>query len=169
VAGLSDSEVEALYRKYAPLVHARARRLVGDEADDVVHEVFIRFLRAARSTPESSSWFYVTTTNVCLDRLRHRARRDERWLAEVGRAAEGARDLETLLEAQDTCRRVLAVVDDKTAAVAAMVYVDGMSQDDVAAAFGVTRTAIAKRLARFLRDARAKLGFPFPAAERLKR
>lgn len=157
--------VEALYRRYAPLVHARARRLVRDDADDVVHEVFVRYLRRPPDEAQTSSWFYVTTTNVCLDRLRHRARRDEAWWSQA-RASFGEREfsIEGLVEAQEAVRRLLGRFDEKTARVAALVLVDGMSQEETAATLGVTRTAIAKRLQRFLRDARELLGCrPEPA------
>jgi len=149
-----------MYRRFAPLVHARARRPVRDDADDIVHEVFVRVLRSPPDREELASWFFVTTTNLCLDRLRHRARRDEGWWQEARAALDGEVTIERLVEAQDACRRLLGRFDDKTSRVAAMVLVDGMSQEEVAALLGVTRTAIAKRLNRFLRDARALLGCP---------
>jgi len=164
---LNADDIEAMYRRFAPLVHSRARRLVRDEADDVVHDVFVRLLRRPPDRAEVASWFYVTTTNVCLDRLRHRARRDEGWWREArGALGDGEITIERLIEAQDACRRLLGRFDEKTSQVAAMVLVDGMSQEEVATVFGVTRTAIAKRLARFLRDAREVLGCPSAATKR---
>jgi RNA polymerase sigma factor (sigma-70 family) len=131
---------------------------VGDDAGDVLHDVFLRFLRRPPPAEQALGWLLVATTNAALDRLRHRARRDEAWRDEV-RAALSGGDLtiDRLVEAQDACRRLLGRIDEKTGQVAAMVLVDGMSQEEVAALLGVTRTAIAKRLQRFLRDARAEL------------
>jgi RNA polymerase sigma factor (sigma-70 family) len=155
---VNEDEVAELYRLYAPLIHSRARRLVGDEADDVVHDVFIRLLRTGVDPEQRLPWLMVTTTNVALDRLRHRARRDEAWRDEA-RASLGGGEvtIERLVEAQDVCRRLLGRFDEKTAAVAAMVLVDGMSQEQVAGVLGVTRTAIAKRLRSFLEQARKYL------------
>jgi RNA polymerase sigma factor (sigma-70 family) len=155
----TPDQIAELYRRHAPLVHSRARRLVRDEADDVVHEVFLRLLRRPPTGEQTLSWLLVTTTNICLDRLRARARRDEAWWSAV-RAELGDDEItiERLVEAQEACRRLLGQFDPKTTRIAAMTLVDGMSQEEVAALFGVTRTAVAKRLQRFLRDARKLLG-----------
>ena len=150
--------LEAVYRRYAPLIHSRARRLVGDEADDVVQEVFVRYVR---SPPRGgvSSWFFVTTTRLCVDRLRHQARRDTRWQDELRTATgDGQLTVDQLIEARDACRKLIGLFQGKDAVVAAMMVIDGMSQEETAAAMGVSRTAVAKRLARFLRDAAALLG-----------
>jgi RNA polymerase sigma factor (sigma-70 family) len=155
---VNEDEVAELYRQYAPVIHARARRLVGDDADDVVHDVFIRLLRTGVEPAERLPWLLVATTNAALDRLRHRARRDEAWQDEARAALGGAEvTIEGLVEAKDVCRRLLGRFDEKTASAAAMVLVDGMSQEQVAALFGVTRTAIAKRLQSFLEQARKLL------------
>jgi RNA polymerase sigma-70 factor, ECF subfamily len=162
---LTDDEVAELYRLYAPMVYARARRLVGDEADDVVHDVFLRLLRGGVDPDERLGWLLRATTNAALDRLRHRARRDEAWRDEA-RASLGDAEvtIERLVEAQDVCRRLLGRFNEKTASVAAMILVDGMSQEQVAAVLGVTRTAIAKRLQSFLAQARELLGVSVPPA-----
>jgi RNA polymerase sigma factor (sigma-70 family) len=155
------AHIETLYRRYAPLIHSRARRLLGSDADDIVHEVFLRWLRSPPAGDATSSWFFVTTTNACLDRIRHRNRRGDAWQDAVASAIPVI-DAERLLVDKDTCRRVLGVVDEKTATVAALVYIDEMTQEEVAAMLGVTRTAVAKRLTRFLREARARV--PMPSA-----
>lgn len=152
--------MEALYRRFAPLIHARAQRLVGDDADEIVQEVFLRIVRTPPRAPEMASWIYVTTTNLCLDRLRRHARRDRAWLEQARHVLSGEGEVseEQLLEAKDACRRLLAGVNEKDAAVAAMVFIDEMSQEEVAQVFAVTRTAVAKRLRRFLAAARDVLG-----------
>jgi DNA-directed RNA polymerase specialized sigma24 family protein len=119
----------------------------------------LRFLRRPPPEAQALPWLLCATTNACLDRLRHRGRRDESWRSDA-RAALGEDELtiEGLVEAKDACRRLLGHFDAKTGRVAALVLVDGRSQDEVAALLGVTRTAIAKRLQRFLRDPRKILG-----------
>lgn len=156
---LTTDEVAELYRQHAPVVHSRARRLVGDEANDVVHDVFVRFLQHLPPKGQALPWLLVATTNACLDRMRRRAHRDDAWRDRAREAiGDGEVTIDHLVEAQEACRLLLPRIDLKTARVAAMVLVDGMSQEEVAALFGVTRTAIAKRLQRFLREARVNLG-----------
>jgi DNA-directed RNA polymerase specialized sigma24 family protein len=86
---MSPVDIEATYRRFASLVHARARRLVGNDADDICHEVFLRFLRKPPRGDRFASWFFVTTTHLCLDRLRHAARRDESWRTQATAALAG--------------------------------------------------------------------------------
>jgi RNA polymerase sigma factor (sigma-70 family) len=79
-----------LYRTYAPLVHARARRLVGPEADDVVQEVFLKLVRTEPTADVLPKWLYAAATNACLDRLRKSTRQGDAWQGQV-RGAEQQR------------------------------------------------------------------------------
>jgi hypothetical protein len=82
-SGYDPARFEALYRRVAPLIYGRARRLVGDEADDVVQEVFMRLVRDRPAEGALSTWIYRTSTNLCIDRIRARRRRSADWELEV--------------------------------------------------------------------------------------
>lgn len=137
-----------LYRAYAPLVHARARRLVPSEADDVVQEVFLKLVKANPPGGSELKWLYATATNACLDRLRSTARKGSAWQGEV-RTAETERRRITLEEAfasVDLCRKLLARVDEKTQIIAVLVYVDQMTQQEAADLLDLSRKTIGERL-----------------------
>ncbi len=71
------SAFDALFRRYAPRVHATAYRMTGnwEEAEDVLQEVFIRLARQAASIRREkalSAWIYRTAINASIDALRKR-------------------------------------------------------------------------------------------------
>src|SRR4029078_11507614 len=74
-------DVEALSRRYGPMVLRRCRRLLGDEDEalDACQDVFLRvFERRDRLDAQyPSSLLYRIATNVCLNRLRDRRREPE--------------------------------------------------------------------------------------------
>ncbi len=146
--------LEDLYRRFAPLVHARVRRIVGADAEDLVQDLFIRLLHSAPDPDKTASWIYTTSTRLAIDRLRHRARRDSGWEHEVRATLEGADDVETLLTRGDLSRKVLAVLDPKTQEAVVAVYFDELTQEEAAAELGVSRKTINERLRRFEEEGR---------------
>jgi len=141
-----------LYARFAPLLHARARRMVGSEAEDVVQEVFVKLLSATTTDAGLVAWLYTTSTNLCLDRLRHQARRHDGWRAELAQTFGGAVGpvaVDELLANKDLCRKLLALVDDQLQEVAVLVHLDEMTQAEAAEVLGVSRKTVIKRLGQF--------------------
>src|SRR5581483_11738540 len=106
---MNAERLTELYRTYAPLVHARARRLVGPEADDVVQEVFLKLLRNEPNPEVMLKWLYATATNSCLDRLRKGARHGDAWQGDVRKAEQQRRavNLEELFASAERVERLL--------------------------------------------------------------
>lgn len=149
-APLDARTVEDLYRQHAPLVHARARRIVGADADDVVQEVFLRLLRHRPEVQEMMAWMYTTATHVALDRLRFLARRNAAWRTAVAEHQEQApRSTEEVLASRDLCRRVLVHTDRRTQEVVVLVVFDEMTQEQAADTLGISRKTVNERLKRF--------------------
>ncbi len=155
--------LESLYRRFAPLVHAKARRIVGEaEADDLAQEVFLRLIRQGpREEQAMVDWLCSTTTNLALDRLRARARRAGPWETAVrdqDRQARGEHlSLESALASQQECGRLLGEMDRDSQQVAVLVHVEEMTQDEAARALGVSRKTVGNRLRRFEEKAREVL------------
>jgi RNA polymerase sigma factor (sigma-70 family) len=72
-------DVDALYRKYGPMVIRRCRRLLVDEeqAMDAAQETFVKILRyqARLDDKAPSSMLYTIATNICLNMMRSAKRR----------------------------------------------------------------------------------------------
>src|SRR5215475_12227092 len=74
---MDRAELELLYTRSGAAVERRCRALLGDgeEARDMVQEVFLRAVRHAdefRGEASPTTWLYRITTNLCLNRLRDR-------------------------------------------------------------------------------------------------
>lgn len=142
-----------LYQRFAPLVHARARRVLGSgsDADDVVQEVFMRLMQAPPAHDELGPWLYRTSTNLCLDRVRHGARRDEDWERDVAAAvsAAGPRPVDELIGTHELCRKLLARVAPRVQAVVVLTTFDELSRDEVAELLGISRKTVTADLEQF--------------------
>jgi RNA polymerase sigma-70 factor, ECF subfamily len=149
------AETARLYRTYGPAVYRRCLRLLRDRelARDATQEVFMRLLREWTSEEEPRAvlaWIYRVATNHCLNLLRSRRRRGGEPLELSPDLAGGAGpDAERLVAQQ-----VLSQFDEQTQAVAVGVFVDGMEQEELARALGVSRRTVTRRLERFLHSAR---------------
>ena len=155
-----SSTVGELFRKHGAMVFRRAYRILGrrEDAEEAMHEVFIRVLRRQgqfEGRSEVTTWLYEITTNYCLNQLRDRKRRRELFEANVGEPehpsqAEPA-DLILL-------RRLLTEADEEQAQAVVYVFLDGMSQDEAAALLGVSQRTVSNRVDRFMRWAEKRAG-----------
>lgn len=141
--------MEALYRQYAGMVLRRVRRFYGaQEAEEVVHEVFLRAIEKAdtfRAEASPSTWLYQLTTNHCLNRLRNRKRRD------AARLIQGDNPWELPAPPADGettafLKQIWQAVDDELLQVGVHYFVDGMSHDEIARVMGVSRRTVGNRI-----------------------
>lgn len=146
-SGLTRDEVERLYAQFAPVVFRRARLLLRREADawDVVQEVFERMLTLGsgfRGEARPMTWVYRMTTNTALNHLRARRVR-EPALAVVGE--EPSVELERV-EARQLVDKWLQHLSEREVEVAALLYLDGLTQQEVADVLGLSRKTIVREV-----------------------
>ena len=145
--------VDRLYRRYAPMVLRRCRRLLRDEdqAVDALQEVFVRLLthRDRLHGRFPSSLLYRMATNVCLNVIR---------AGRVRREDDGEGVLEDIACAAEQESRTLAgVVLDRifrrerpsTREIAVLHFVDGMTYREVGREVGLSAGGVRKRLREF--------------------
>ncbi len=133
--------------------------MLGDKeaARDATQEVFGKLMRDARkleSRDTALPWIYRVATNHCLNLRRNAGRRGEEALPEIEMAAPETPDA---VPERQLVQRVLARFDAKTQAVAVGVFVDGMEHEEVAQALGISRRTVARKLERFVGNARKYL------------
>jgi RNA polymerase sigma-70 factor (ECF subfamily) len=146
----------ALYAAYGGIVYARCRRILSEPAtaEDVTQETFLRVHRHLADIPEDDAvlpWLYRIATNLCLNALR-----DGRALpmpVEVLPERPGENPDE-LFANRDLVARLALRVPPKVRTTAWFFYVDGMRQEEIAEVLGISRRAVAKRLAQFMRLSR---------------
>jgi RNA polymerase sigma-70 factor, ECF subfamily len=158
-AALPNSQRRAaeLYRQYGPVVYRRCLRLLKDPeaAKDATQEVFLKLVRDMVKLEDRETvlpWIYRVATNHCLNHRRNSHRRGEDN-AEVDLDIASSTTSEIYPDRQ-LAQSVLSRFDAATQAVAVGVIVDGMEHEEVAAALGVSRRTVARKLERFLENAR---------------
>jgi len=152
-------DVEALYRKYGPMVLRRCRSLLRDEekASDAMQDSFVRLLRAKDSLTDEapSSLLYCIATNVCLNVIR--AERGGRGAGdqELLESIAGCDDVEAMGQARILAEGIFAREEISTRTMAVLHYVDGLTLEETAGRVGLSVSGLRKRL-RGLRE-RSKL------------
>jgi len=159
---LSDEREETarIYRDLGPAVYRRCLRLLGDReaARDATQEVFVKLLRDTRRLQDRETvipWIYRVATNHCLNLRRNARRRGEEELEPALEVAPG--QSEARYPDRQLAQKVLSRFDVATQAVAVGVFVDGMEHEEVAAALGISRRTVSRKLDRFLANARKYL------------
>jgi RNA polymerase sigma-70 factor (ECF subfamily) len=143
-------DVEALSRRYGPMVLRRCRQLLRheDEAMDACQDVFVRLVEHRRRLDARypSSLLYRMATNVCLNRIRDRQRQpetaDEERLYHIacaetpGAGSEARVVLDRLFGRHPASSRTIAVLH----------YLDGLTLEQVADETGLSVSGVRKRL-----------------------
>ena len=142
--GLTREEVRSLYAQYAPVVFRRARVLLGRDADawDAVQEVFERMLTQGsgfRGEARPMTWVYRVTTNVALNMVRGRKVREPMLTVVPGDEPAVGTDA---LEARQLLAKWLEHLDERELEVASLLYIDGLTQQEVADVLGLSRKTI---------------------------
>jgi RNA polymerase sigma factor (sigma-70 family) len=142
--------VQDIYRRYAPMVLRRCRRLLGDEAAarDAMHDVFVHLLRR-REPPQAhglASLLYCIATRVCLNRMRTARRHPEVQDSALLAGIAAIDDVESSLGARALLGRLFGREPPSTREIAVLHLVDGMTLEEVARAVGLSVSGVRKRL-----------------------
>jgi RNA polymerase sigma-70 factor, ECF subfamily len=148
-------DVDALYRKYGPMVLRRCRRLLVDDelAMDAAQETFVKLLRYQhRLTDQApSSMLYTIATNVCLNMIRTSHRRPQSAGDEMLERVASAEDVEGRAVDRHLLDGIFSRERASTRTMAVMHYVDGMTLEEVAGHVGLSVSGVRKRL-RLLKE-----------------
>ena len=143
-----------LVERHASAVAALARRMLGDEAEaeDVAQEALLRLWRSGDGldigTHGVRPWLRRVAVNLCLDRSRGTRRMvvtdtpPEVADPPAQERALDAHDLETRV------RSALAALPERQRQALTLFQFENMSQNDIAAAMGVTEEAVESLLSR---------------------
>ena len=149
-------DVEALYRKYGPMVLRRCRQLLGDEdkALDAMQDTFVRLFRSRERLESTgpSSLLYRTATNVCLNVLRGERRRPQTNDEEQLLAIASLDDHEQRSAIRSLLDQLFGGEPESTRTMAVLHFVDGLTLEETAAQVGLSVSGVRKRL----RSLRAK-------------
>jgi RNA polymerase sigma factor (sigma-70 family) len=146
-APLTTDEVAALYERYGYFLLRRCRAILRDPgvADDALQEAFVKIMRsggAARTAEQPLRWLYRVVDHCCFDVLRRRRRSPEMLAPDEGRSCHPG----VAIELRDAVLRLLSALDEDQMRIAVLLFVDGMSQGEIAAEIGVSRVTVNKRV-----------------------
>jgi RNA polymerase sigma-70 factor, ECF subfamily len=156
---MTQAEVRQCYERFSPVVYRRALRMLGRDADawDVVQEVFRQLLQsgaAFRGEARPITYLYRITTNLCLNHLRGREVRGEGRAAQSRQpSVEHAGPEPGLSEARELLMKLAASLDDRSARVAVLHFMDGLTQDEIGKVLGMSRKTVGRVLERIRRSA----------------
>lgn len=164
VLGGDINAYELLVKEYEKNVYNLALRMVGNSEDaaDMSQEAFIKAynsLTSFRGDSKFSVWLYRIVSNVCLDYLRSRGRRqtvslstenDDGEDVEIDIADE-TQSPERLLDrrlTRDAVRRGLAALPPEHRQILLLREIQGLSYDEIADALGIEAGTVKSRIFR---------------------
>ncbi len=154
-------QFEHVFLEQYPHVYGVLVRLLGDraEAEDLALETFWRLHRKPPDSKREHNlggWLYRVATNLGLNALRARKRR-ERYELEAGKdvfargVADDPADAYAAEEERARVRQVLARLDERQAQLLLLRH-SGLAYDELAVALGVSPNSIGTLLARAERE-----------------
>ncbi|MEB3323203.1 MAG: sigma-70 family RNA polymerase sigma factor [Synechococcaceae cyanobacterium] len=132
---------EAVYDAYGPAVYRLALRLCRDRqaAEDLVHDVFLRYWRQGRYDPERGpvlAYLLLLTRSMAINRLSQRRNRWQilqQWGDQLlGRSQPSAQHRVELGELAQRMREALARISPTQRQVLELAYYEGLSQSAIA-------------------------------------
>ena len=148
-------DMEQLYIRHSRDVYRRARELLGDDAArDATQEVFMRVIRLGGkvpSEPTPTAWLHRVTTNLCLNRLRDRKRRQEILTSAYAPAliADGAASSAPVGEPRAIVLDILNQIPEELQDVAVYSLLDELTYEEIARLLGISKRTVCNRLAEF--------------------
>ncbi|MBN1696449.1 MAG: sigma-70 family RNA polymerase sigma factor [Spirochaetales bacterium] len=143
-------DVEALYRRYGPMVLRRCRQLLQDEqgALDAMQETFLKVLRHRKRLEARypSSLLYRIATNTCLNILRKQKSGPVVSGCDLLAFIASSCDTEKTIWVRDLLHRIFMNEKASTKEIAVMYYIDGMTYEEVAEEVGLSVSGVRKRI-----------------------
>jgi len=153
-----SANLESIFQAHHGQVFGTAYRLTGSaqDAEDVLQTVFLRLLRRQEEidlSPSPSSYLYRAAVNASLDLLRSRSRSPAVALDDLAEplANGSAVDPDRLhgdREMRGVLRQAILGLSPKSAEIFSMRFLEGSSNQEIAAVLGMSQTAVGVTLHR---------------------
>jgi RNA polymerase sigma-70 factor, ECF subfamily len=136
-----SSAFEHLYRRHSTRLYNLAYRMVGqEEADDLLQEIFLtafRKLDSFRGASSLGTWLYRLGMNLCLDRLRSKASRQQQVTGELDETRGIARAEAPLHISRLDLERAIRALPDGSRAAFLLHDVEGFDHREVGEILGI--------------------------------
>lgn len=123
------------------------------DADDLVHEAWIRLAQFSREQPveQPEAFLMKAALNLSIDAHRAKAVRGEEVLLEDVVIVDGRPSADDVVLARERLARLsecLSGMNEKTRAIFLAHRVDGMSYKEIAQGYGITTSAVEKHISK---------------------
>jgi RNA polymerase sigma-70 factor (ECF subfamily) len=159
--------MQTLYESYSPRLHRVILRVVGaNDADDVLHEAFIKVFRKLETfqgESDISTWLYRLAVNEALQHLR-KNKKHTRAIEKVPIENVLATQSTSQLEQREVLKLALAELDAPLKVILELKEVDHLSYSQIAKIMDIPEGTVGSRLnrARFeLKEKLTRLGWEF--------
>jgi RNA polymerase sigma factor (sigma-70 family) len=163
----NDTRFDALYRQHAvDVLGYCARRTSREEAKDAASEVFVVALRKIDTVPLGDGalpWLYSVAKNVLRNRARSTRRRGRLALKLEGAGSETVEGPEPQVVRHSEHERLVKALErlnTKDQEILRLVEWEGLSREQVAEMYFVSRAAIDQRISRAYKRLARTLGVP---------
>ena len=156
-----ERQLRDLYARYGPALRRKCERMLANsqDAEDVVQSLFIDMMSKGPGVDLTLPYLYTAATRRCLNRLRD-GRRRRALLERHGTAtlvlAHG--DLAERVISLDVLAQLVDRLQGPLADVFVHLFVDQMTQAEVATLMGTSRKTVGHRLQRIRAELDALLG-----------
>ena len=156
---LTTEEISSLYEKYGFFLLRRCRAILRNPAlaEDALQEAFVKVMRggaALRTADEPLRWLYRVVDRCCFDTLRKRRRSLETPSDDEGASLHPS----IQIELRDAVQRLLGGLDEQEMRIAVLLFMDGLSQGEIAQEMRVSRVTVNKKVQTIRARADAWLG-----------
>lgn len=153
-----DASIEVLATRFrAPLIRYFLRRGIGaDQAEDMTHDVFVRLSRAGlASVNDPEAYLFATASSVIIDRARRARVRCEDQHDPINNIEIASREPSPacVFEGREALLRLAAILDElpeRTREIFLLSRMDGLTNTQLAARYGITVKSIEKHMTRAL-------------------
>ena len=154
---VTNAQLEKAYRKKGALVLRRCRLILRNEDDacDMLHETFRRILNYSVDfeSPEIPlSFLYRTAERCCFDLMRSKKRRPTVSDDHAVNNAPAEFACENM-EMSELLNSYFESLNEKMRTLALLYFVDGLSQEQIAAEMGWSRKTVGKKLSQLKKKA----------------
>lgn len=150
--GGGQPSLSVLYRKHGPALYWVCMRYTRsrEDAEDVVQQVFMKAQKNLENFRGQSSlytWLYRIAVNECLDLFRKRKFQAEGSPAEMEHLLPVFPEVE--MDARLDLERIVKETDPQTMEILFLLYMEGLTQDEVVEVLGVSRSTINRKILAF--------------------
>lgn len=150
-AGLPS--LDQLYRKYSPSLYWVCMKYVRnkEDAEDMVNQVFVKVqqnLSGFKGQSGIYTWMYRIAVNECIQMFRRRkfeADPDSLPDFEASFPTYPEREMDAKLMLQ----RMMAATDSETAEILFLLYLEGLTQEEVVERMGISRSTVHRKVTDF--------------------